>query len=128
MNAKFVKVFGMLVVASLMFAACAPAATVRRLRPLRWLPPPKCPQKLLLRPRLPCQRPASIAWAHSRRSLTLVYQWSGSEETSFDTIIKPFVDACGVKINGQSTGMHPCWIRWSRAPRLTYCSGLICHR
>ena len=27
MNAKFVKIFGMLVVASLMFAACAPAAT-----------------------------------------------------------------------------------------------------
>ncbi len=36
-------------------------------------------------------------------TLTLVYQWSGSEEASLNTVLKPFVDACGVKINGQST-------------------------
>ena len=41
--------------------------------------------------------------APSGDSLTVVYQWSGSEEASFNTIIKPFVDACGVKVNGQST-------------------------
>jgi alpha-glucoside transport system substrate-binding protein len=33
----------------------------------------------------------------------VVYQWTGTEETSFNTIVKPLEDACGIKINGQST-------------------------
>src|SRR5258708_2721081 len=41
--------------------------------------------------------------ANSGDTLTVVYQWSGNEEQLFNSIIKPFVDACGVKINAQST-------------------------
>jgi alpha-glucoside transport system substrate-binding protein len=41
--------------------------------------------------------------AKSGDTLTLVYQWSGAEEESFNNVIKPFVDACGVKITPQST-------------------------
>jgi alpha-glucoside transport system substrate-binding protein len=36
-------------------------------------------------------------------TLSVAYQWSGSEEESFNTIVKPLEDACGIKINGQST-------------------------
>jgi len=104
MNAKFVKVFGMLVVASLMFAACAPAATVAPTEAPTMAPATEMPTEA------PTAAPTAVPTAgidcmgaQSGDTLTLVYQWSGSEETSFDTIIKPFVDACGVKINAQST-------------------------
>ena len=53
----------------------------------------------------PTAAPAAIdcKGAASGDTLTVVYQWSGTEEESFNTIIKPFVDACGIKVNGQST-------------------------
>lgn len=35
--------------------------------------------------------------------ITVVYQWSGDEEASFNSVIKPLVDACGIKVNAQST-------------------------
>ncbi len=41
--------------------------------------------------------------AASGDTLTVVYQWTGNEEQSFNTIVKPFLDACGVKLNAQST-------------------------
>ena len=41
--------------------------------------------------------------ATSADSITVVYQWSGGEEASFNSLIKPLVDACGFKINAQST-------------------------
>jgi alpha-glucoside transport system substrate-binding protein len=41
--------------------------------------------------------------AKSGDQLTLMYQWSSNEETLFNNIIKPFVDACGVKIVPNST-------------------------
>jgi alpha-glucoside transport system substrate-binding protein len=41
--------------------------------------------------------------AQSGDQVTVVYQWTGSEETGFNTAVKPLVDACGIKINAQST-------------------------
>lgn len=35
--------------------------------------------------------------------LSLLYQWSGAEEQSINTILAPFVDACGVTITSEST-------------------------
>ncbi len=35
--------------------------------------------------------------------ISLMYQWSGSEEESINTILAPFVDACGVSINAEAT-------------------------
>ena len=101
MNAKFVKVFGMLIVASLMFAACAPAATAVPTE----VPPTGAPTEAPTTAAPTAAPTASIdcMGAQSGDQLTLVYQWSGSEEQSFDAIVKPFVDACGIKINGQST-------------------------
>jgi alpha-glucoside transport system substrate-binding protein len=84
MNTKYLKVFGLLVVVAMLLAACGQAATTAA----------------------PTQAPvASIdcTGVTSGDTLTVVYQWSGDEEQSFNTIIKPFVDACGVKVNAQST-------------------------
>lgn len=41
--------------------------------------------------------------AKSGDSVSVVYQWSGGEEASFNSLIKPLVDACGIKINPEST-------------------------
>ncbi len=93
MNARSIRVFGLLIVASLIIAACTPAATP--------VPPTAAPTAA------PTSAPQAGAidckGAASGDTLSVVYQWSGSEEASFNTIIKPFVDACGVKVNAQST-------------------------
>lgn len=41
--------------------------------------------------------------AQSGDTLSLMYQWTGAEETNLNTILKPFVDACGVQITSEST-------------------------
>ena len=38
------------------------------------------------------------AGVNSGDTLSVMYQWSGAEEEKFNTIAKPFVDACGVTI------------------------------
>jgi alpha-glucoside transport system substrate-binding protein len=39
----------------------------------------------------------------SGTQISVIYQWTGNEEAMFNTIMAPFVDACGVKINANST-------------------------
>ena len=102
MNAKFVKVFGLLVMASLMFAACAPAATPMPTEAPTMAAATEAPMPTDTTAAMPTSG-IDCMGAQSGDALTLVYQWSGSEEESFNAIIKPFVDACGVKINAQST-------------------------
>ncbi len=41
--------------------------------------------------------------AKSGDSVSVVYQWSGGEEASFNSLIAPLVNACGIKINAEST-------------------------
>ncbi len=40
---------------------------------------------------------------NSGDSITVMYQWTGTEEQEFNNIMAPFVAACGVKINATST-------------------------
>ncbi len=35
--------------------------------------------------------------------ISMLYQWSGQEETNLNNILRPFVEACGVVINPEST-------------------------
>ncbi len=35
--------------------------------------------------------------------VSVLYQWSGAEEEKFNAVVKPLVDACGIKIVAQST-------------------------
>ena len=41
--------------------------------------------------------------AASGDEVSVIYQWSGAEEEKFNAVVKPWVDACGVKIVAQST-------------------------
>jgi alpha-glucoside transport system substrate-binding protein len=111
MKARMFRLFGLLVAASLIIAACAPAATPAPTAVLTDTPAPVQPTMApTAAPTMaPTAAPVAAAGtidckgAASGDTLTLAYQWSGSEEESFNTILKPFEDACGVKINGQST-------------------------
>ena len=43
------------------------------------------------------------AGAGAGDEVTVLYQWSGTEEESFNAIVKPLVDACGIQVVAQST-------------------------
>jgi len=92
MNARFVKLLGFLLVASMIFTACAPKVT-----PTPTHTPPTATLPPTTTSAIDCMG------AQSGDQLTVVYQWSGAEEENFNTIIKPFVDACGVQVTAQST-------------------------
>jgi alpha-glucoside transport system substrate-binding protein len=53
----------------------------------------------------PTQAPAAIdcMGVASGTQISVIYQWSGTEEAEFNTIMAPFVSACGVQIVANST-------------------------
>jgi alpha-glucoside transport system substrate-binding protein len=102
---KFRNILVALVVASMLLIACGPQATAS---PAATAAPATAAPATMAMAQAPATKAPTGAsidckGAKSGDALTVVYQWSGSEEASFQTIIKPFVDACGVKVNGQST-------------------------
>lgn len=119
MNTKYLKLFSLVLVASMMLTACGAAATTAAPAATEPVVPTEA---ATVAPTMPAATTAPTAAATAPASttpattaaidctgvtsgdpLTLAYQWSGSEEQNFNAIIKPFVDACGVKVNGQST-------------------------
>lgn len=82
---KFTKIFTTLVTLALLATACAtPAATDVPATPVP-------------------ERPAICGDTQDGDTLNVVYQWSGSEEEKINTIFKPLVDQCGIKIVTEST-------------------------
>lgn len=104
MNTKFVKVFGLIVVATMLLAACGQAATTEAPMATTAAATTAAPTEVATT-EAPTAAAATIDCGEAKAgdSLTLVYQWSGSEEESFNTILKPFEDACGVTVTAQST-------------------------
>lgn len=104
MNTKFVKVFGLIVVATMLLAACGQAATTAAPAATTAAATTAAPTEVATT-EAPTAAAATIDCGEAKAgdSLTLVYQWSGSEEESFNTILKPFEDACGVTVTAQST-------------------------
>ena len=86
MNARFTKLLGLLIVASMLFTACAPKAT-----------PTPTPQPPVTTGGIDCKG------AKAGDEISMLYQWSGAEEARLNEILKPFVDACGIVIKPEST-------------------------
>jgi len=87
MNARFAKLLGLLLVASMLFTACAPKVT----------PTPTTTQPPVTTGAIDCQG------AKAGDELSMLYQWSGAEEARLNEILKPLVDACGIVFKPEST-------------------------
>ncbi len=116
---KFSKILGLALLAALFLASCAPATPTAA--PATQPPAPtQAPATQAPATQAPAATagptatvaPTAVPYtttgidckgAKSGDQVTIVYQWSGSEEASFNSLIKPLVDACGIKINAQST-------------------------
>ena len=81
---------------AVLVAACAPAAA-----------PTATPKPTLVptKPVAPTQPPppAICMGASAGDEVTMLYQWSGAEEEKLNAVLKPLVDACGIKVVAQST-------------------------
>ena len=106
MTSKLGKVLGLLLLVSMVLAACTPAATQAPVPteppapvvvPATEVPPTEVPATAAP------VAPAFCMDAKSGDQVSVMYQWSGAEEEKFNTIIKPFVDGCGVKVVAEST-------------------------
>jgi len=87
MSTQRIRAIGVLVIIGLMVAACTTAA-----------PSPTAPS--------PTQPPATgidCMGAQSGDTVSMLYQWSGVEETSLNQVLQPLVDACGIVIQPEST-------------------------
>ena len=79
----------LLVIASMLLAACGPTPTEE---------PPE-----------PTEEPTGgidCMGAQAGDEVTLLYQWSGTEEENLNAILKPVVDACGIVLAPESTRDH----------------------
>ncbi len=93
MNARSIRIIGLLVAAQALIAP----------QPAHQQPPPRQPQFSLRAP--PPRRPLLIDCKGAAPAIPFPSPTSGPgvEEASFNTIVKPLEDACGIKINGTST-------------------------
>lgn len=106
MSSKLGKVLGLFLLVALVLTACAPAAT-QAPAPTEPPAPPAVPPTEVpptaVPPTVAPAAPAMCMDAKAGDTVSVMYQWSGAEEEKFNTIIKPFVDACGVKVVAEST-------------------------
>jgi alpha-glucoside transport system substrate-binding protein len=109
MNARIAKLIGVVMVATMLVTACAPAATPTESMATDVFVPTEAPMATAAPTEAPTMAPTEAMsqidcmGASSGDAITIVYQWTGSEEENFNTILKPLVDACGIKVTAQST-------------------------
>lgn len=110
MSGKLAKLLSLLLVATVLLVACAPAATavpptaVPPAEPPAAVPPTAVPPTAVPPTAIP--EPVAPAYCKDAKSgdqVTVIYQWSGAEEEKFNAILKPFIDACGVKVVAESS-------------------------
>jgi alpha-glucoside transport system substrate-binding protein len=113
MKIRFWQIIALLMVVSMALTACQPAAT----------PAPTAvvaPTEAMAEPTEPMAEPTEVMeeptaepaapetaidcmGAQSGDELTMLYQWSGEEESKLNEILKPLVDACGIVVKPEST-------------------------
>jgi alpha-glucoside transport system substrate-binding protein len=97
---KFALVLSLVVVASLLLTGCpTPSAPTPTSEP----PEPTPTTEAEATPTTPPVAKIDCMGAAAGDEVTVIYQWSGSEEEKFNAVVKPLVDACGIKIVAQST-------------------------
>lgn len=96
---KISKVLVGLVLVAMLATACAvPTATQATEAPATAVPATEAPTAVPVP-----ERPAICGDTKEGDTLTMMYQWSGSEEEKINAILQPLVDQCGIKIVAEST-------------------------
>jgi alpha-glucoside transport system substrate-binding protein len=115
MNKSFVKTLIMLVLISMFATACTPTATpAPATEPTAAVAPTTAPtqaEKPAAATAAPAQAEKPTAavsaidckGAKAGDTISLLYQWSGAEETRLQEILKPLVDTCGIVLKPEST-------------------------
>ena len=115
---KLFKQLGVFFVIALLVAACTPAATqaptsapnnppTATMAPVATTPPAST-QAATSASTQAATAPAAggnidCKGAKSGDTISVVYEWSGNEQNQFNAVVKPLLDACGIKINAQTT-------------------------
>jgi alpha-glucoside transport system substrate-binding protein len=90
-----------ILLASLLLAACGPQATSVPEEPTA------VPEQPTAVPEQPTEPPAMAAidckGAVAGDTVTVMYQWSGAEEEKINSILKPLVDECGIQVVAEAT-------------------------
>ncbi|MDD1749173.1 MAG: ABC transporter substrate-binding protein [Methanothrix sp.] len=106
--AKFSKIFGLLVLVTLLLAACGPKPTQAPTQAATEAPTQAATEApTAAATEAPTQAPVAGAidcmGAQKGDEVSLLYQWSGVEETNLNTVLQPLVDACGIVLKPEST-------------------------
>ena len=101
MNKKLWQILSVLMVGAMALTACAAPATPTAAPTSPPVAPPTAAP--VASPTAPAMAAIDCAGAQSGDELHVMYQWSGAEEENINTIFKPLVDACGIKIVAEST-------------------------
>lgn len=115
---RFSKILTILVMASLLVAACGPQETTPPLTP----PPaeettepviptptegaptePPVETPIATSTEIPTTGEIDCMGAQAGDEVSLLYQWSGVEENSLNQVLQPVVDACGIVLKPEST-------------------------
>jgi alpha-glucoside transport system substrate-binding protein len=116
---KYSKIFSLLAIATMLLAACGPKATATPAATVAPATQAATEAPTMAATEAPTsaateaatqaatQAPAAGAidcmGANKGDEVSLLYQWSGVEETNFSTIMQPLVDACGIVLKPEST-------------------------
>ena len=105
------KIVGVLVLVTLILTACAPATTpppAATVAPATEVPATEMPATETPATEMPAtEAPAGGAidcmGAQQGDEVSMLYQWSGVEETNLNTVLQPLVDACGIVLKPESS-------------------------
>ena len=102
---KFRNLLALVMLASLFLTACGSQATPA---PTTAAPATSAPATTAPATSAPATNPPAAggidcAGAQSGDTVSMLYQWSGTEEQQLNQILKPFVDACGITLKPEST-------------------------
>src|SRR5215207_6537808 len=111
---KFSKILGLLVMATLLLAACGPQETQAPATepPATEMPATEMPATEMPATEAPTEAPATEApvageidckGAQSGDEISMIYQWADVEEEALNTVLQPLVDACGIVLRPEST-------------------------
>jgi alpha-glucoside transport system substrate-binding protein len=94
---KMIKALSGLLFVAMLVAACAPTATVTPTMEAPMATSAPVEQEPAVAPEIDCMG------AQAGDTISMLYQWSGTEEENLNKILAPLVDACGIVINPEST-------------------------